>query len=180
MSHGSIKTLGLFEQRFDGDDLLLELARRRFARARMGAEIHAGTPEQFNWMMGFRPEADFPVVVHLPRHFDLLQEDTRNRILALASSAAGKVIGFVLHDQKAIVERRAEYLAAVRHMHRQLEQVRDCPLLFIEYAVGLAPAEFVDLFPLRASFRGTTHFFEIGASTLRLRYTDIIKLLPRA
>jgi len=39
-------TLGLFEKRIEGDDALLELARLRFKQARMGAEMHAATPQQ--------------------------------------------------------------------------------------------------------------------------------------
>lgn len=146
MSHVPVKTLALFERRFDGDDCLLELARRRFAATGIGAEIHAATPEQLNWLMGFRPRPDCPVVVHLPRDFDLLQPNTRDRIAAMAAAGAGKVIGLVLHDQKTVVEHRAEYQAAARHVQRQLETIPSCPLLFIEYAVGLAPNEFVGLF----------------------------------
>ena len=39
-------TLGLFEKRIEGDDALMELARLRFQQAKMGAEMHAATPEQ--------------------------------------------------------------------------------------------------------------------------------------
>ena len=43
--------LGLFQKRFEGDDALLELARRRFEQAGLGAEMYAGTPEELEWML---------------------------------------------------------------------------------------------------------------------------------
>src|SRR5579859_1987761 len=103
------KTLGLFEQRIAGDGALMELARRRFEQACMGAEIHASTVDQLNWLLGLRPGQNAPVVVHLPRDFNLLLEKTRNQILTLASAGASKVVGLVLHDQRELVECRAEY-----------------------------------------------------------------------
>src|SRR5437879_4110115 len=61
--------LGLFEKRIDGDNCLMELARRRFQQTGMGAEMHACTPDQLDWLMKFRPE-DVAVVVHLARDFN--------------------------------------------------------------------------------------------------------------
>ena len=69
-------TLALFEKRIAGDDALTELARMRFQQAGMGAEMHAATPEQLHWTMRFRPES-LPVIVHLPRHFNLTDDASR-------------------------------------------------------------------------------------------------------
>src|SRR5689334_18198482 len=100
------KTLGLFEKRVAGDDCLMELARQRFSKAGMGTEVHAATAEQLEWSLQFRPAEDLPVVLHLPRDFHLTEEQTRNRILELARGAAGRVYGFVLHDDRGMAERK--------------------------------------------------------------------------
>ena len=141
-----IKTLGLFEKRIQGDDCLMELARRRFCEAGMGAEMHAANPEQLGWSLQFRPAETLPVVVHLPREFNLTDEQSRNRILELARRAAGRVYGLVLHDHPALAARKEEYLAAAWTMDDHLEKIDSCPLLFIEYAAGLEPSDFAQFF----------------------------------
>ncbi len=77
MERFKVLTLGLFDKRIEGDDCLLELARRRFLEAAMGAEMYASTPEQLEWIMKFRPGGDTPLVVHLPRDFDLADAQSR-------------------------------------------------------------------------------------------------------
>src|SRR6266581_7405384 len=88
-------TLGLFEKRIEGDDCLMELARRRFQQAGMGAEMHAGTPDQLDGLMKFRPSEEAPVVVHLPRDLHLADARSQGRILDFASRLAGRVHGLV-------------------------------------------------------------------------------------
>ena len=141
-----IKTLGLFEKRIPGDDCLIELARRRFGQAGMGAEMHVANPEQLEWSLQFRPAETLPVVVHLPRDFNLIHEQSRNCILELARRAAGRVYGFVLHDHAAMTARKEDYLAAAWTMDDHLEKIDACPLLFIEYAAGLKPSDFAQFF----------------------------------
>lgn len=141
-----IATLGLFEKRLPGDDCLLELARLRFLEARMGAEIHAATPDQLDWLMHFRPWDDAPVVIHLPREFSLLDERSQKGIVDLAGRAAGRVSGMVLHDQQAMVLRTAECIEAAWKLDTQLEKIQQRPILFIEYAVGLEPRDFIQFF----------------------------------
>jgi hypothetical protein len=136
--------LGLFEKRFAGDDSLMALARLRFNKASMGTEIHANAPESLHWLLNLRPWPEAPVVVHLPRDFDLLQETTSNRIVELSSRAAGTAIGCVVHDQQVMLEKPRDYLTAVRRINDRLRRIVNCPVLFIEYAVGLEPATFVE------------------------------------
>src|SRR5437660_12172585 len=93
----NVTTLGLFEKRMAGDDCLLELARQRFLKAQMGAEIHAATTDQLDWLLQFRPWDNAPVVVHLPRDFDLVNEISQKRIVELATRGAGQISGLVLH-----------------------------------------------------------------------------------
>src|SRR5436305_461690 len=87
-------TLGLFEKRIEGDDCLMELARRRFQQAGMGAEMHAGTPEQLYGLMKFRPSEEAPVVVHLAVHA------APATVLDVVENlgALGKPVHFHLHD----------------------------------------------------------------------------------
>ena len=131
------RTLGLFEKRIEGDDYLLELARLRFQQAGMGAEMHAGTLEELRRVMKFRPSADAPVVIHLPRDLNLIQEHARRRILDFASGSAGRVYGLVVHDCPEMVTHPEDFLRAARELGTRLEQINQCPHLFIEYAVGL-------------------------------------------
>jgi hypothetical protein len=139
-------TLGLFEKRIEGDDCLLQLARRRFAEAGMGAEMHAGTPDQLEPLMHFRPEGNAPVVVHLPRDFDLLEEESRKRIAQIAAAFAGRVHGLVIHDNAAMATRRNDYVEAAWLVDDLLEKIKHSPILFIEYAAGLAPVDFAQFF----------------------------------
>ena len=139
-------TLGLFEKRIEGDDGLLELARLRFQQAGMGAEMHAGTPEQLDWMMRFQPSPQSPVVVHLPRDFNLAEENSRRRIFNLAAHCTGRVHGFVLHDHRDMAGRAEEYLRAAPELNARLQSIEGRPLVFVEYAVGLEPEVFAKFF----------------------------------
>jgi len=142
----AVKTLGLFEKRIDGDDCLLELARRRFLEAGMGTEMYAVTPDDLDRMMPFRPGPDSPVIVHLARNVNLMEETSRQRIVDFACRFAGRVFGLVLHDDAAMADRRTEYVDAAWKLDDQLEKIPRCPMLFVEYAAGIAPADFARFF----------------------------------
>jgi hypothetical protein len=139
------QVFGLFEKRLAGDDALMRLAQLRFQLAGLGAEVHAGTATDFDWVMQFNPST-VPVVVHLPRSFDLVDEADRERILRLAEHVVGGVYGFVIHDHHSMVSRRADYLHAAQEMDARLGAVPQAPLLFIEYAAGLEPDFFAGFF----------------------------------
>jgi hypothetical protein len=147
-------TLGLFETRIEGDDALMELARLRFQQARMGTEIHAATPQQLEGIMRFRPTTELPVVVHLPRHFNLLNEEHQTQIAQLASGFAGRIYGMVMHDHPDLVSRSDDFVRATQMMESRLAAIRGCPLLFVEYAAGLEPRMFARFFE---SIRDLTH-----------------------
>jgi hypothetical protein len=66
--------------------------------------------------------------------------------LDFASRFAGRVSGLVLHDQELMAQRKRDYLGAARHLNEQLRKIDRCPMLFIEYAVGLEPADFARFF----------------------------------
>jgi hypothetical protein len=139
-------TLGLFEKRIDGDDCLMELARRRFLQADMGAEMHAGTPEQLVGLLKFRPGDAASVVVHLPRDFQLGDARSQERILDFAARFAGRIHGLVIHDHSDMAWRREDYFRAAREMESRLAHIDRCPMLFVEYAVGLEPNTFAAFF----------------------------------
>jgi hypothetical protein len=162
-----VATLGLFEKRFAGDDSLMALAQRRFRQAGMGMEIHAGTPEDLKRLLDLRPRPEASAVVHLPRDFDLTQEDIRNRLIGLTSCAAGQVIGFVVHDQSAIVDQPEEYLRSVQQLAGRLEKVKDAPFLFIEYAVGLEPGAFVQFWKSISDLSQVAPCVDIGHVGIR-------------
>jgi hypothetical protein len=140
------QTLALFEKRIDGDDALLELARLRFRQAGMGAEMHAGTPEQLEGVLRFRPSASAPVLVHLPRDFNLVEKQCRQRVREFADRFAGQVFGFLLHDHRDLGARMAPFVEGARELNSWLERLDGGPHLFIEYAADLPPARFVEFF----------------------------------
>jgi hypothetical protein len=134
--------LGLFEKRIEGDDCLLELARRRFQEAGLGAEMHAGSPGQLEQLLEYRPSETSPVVLHLPRDFNLTDAHSQGRILDFATQFAGRVRGLVLHDHPDLVTRPEAFLKSALEMETWLERIDRGPMLFIEYAAGLDPAVF--------------------------------------
>jgi hypothetical protein len=142
----SVKTLGLFEKRIQGDDSLMELARHRFSEADMGAEMHAATPEQLDWSLKFRPCPEAHVVVHLPRDFNVVDEKSCKWIVEFATRFAGQVYGLVVHDHAAMAAHMDEYIAAAWKIDDQLENIEGCPILFVEYAAGLEPSGFARFF----------------------------------
>src|SRR6266404_3922463 len=139
-------TFGLFEKRIEGDDALMQLARLRFRHGRMGAEMHAGTPAHLGWSMTFRPSIEAPIMVHLPRDFDIREEASRTRIVDFASNFAGQICGLVLHDHADMALRALEFRHAAQELDSHLKSIEPCPTIFIEYAAGLDPKLFCRFF----------------------------------
>ncbi|NTU43002.1 MAG: hypothetical protein HGA78_08110 [Nitrospirales bacterium] len=137
------RLLGLFQKRIDGDDALLRLAQARFMEAELGAEYYAGSPEELQWLLGFRPSPALPVVVHLGRGINLFKYDSRALITEFVRHFGHDVYGFVIHDQAEIATDPDRYVSVLQGLERSL---RSGPLLFIEYAVGLDPDVFLGLF----------------------------------
>ncbi len=167
-----VKTLALFEKRFEGDDALFELARRRFLKAGMGAEMHAGTPEQLQSLLKFRPGQEAPLVVHLPRDFNLIDGSSPGRILELATRFAGQIHGLVIHDHPTIATRRAEYVAAAWKLDDQFEKIEGCPMLFVEYAAGVEPGEFAGFFAEIPDLEHLSACIDIGHVGIRAAQAD--------
>ena len=60
----------LFQQRVDGDDALLRLARLRFEQFGLAAEIYGGSAGELDHILAFVPSDVRRPMVHLPRHID--------------------------------------------------------------------------------------------------------------
>ena len=140
------KILGLFQKRIDGDDALLRLASLRFREARMGAEYYAESRGELEWLLGFRPFHDAPVIAHLGRGIDVFDEASQRLIADFARDFRGRIRGLVVHDQPEIPSRLGEYISALRELNSRLKEIEGGPILFIEYASGLYPEVFVNLF----------------------------------
>ena len=134
--------LGLFHSRFAGDDSLMQLARRRFQQAGLSAEMNAQSAGELEWLLTFRPFAERPVFVHLPRSIDLLADTGRGLVLDFIRRFDGRVAGWVVHDQAELAAFFEDYLRAVRSLDTVLRRLPGKPILFIENAAGLEPGDF--------------------------------------
>jgi hypothetical protein len=138
--------------------------------------MHAGTPEQLDGLMKFRPSEEAPVVVHLPRDFHLADARSQGRILDFASRFAGRVHGLVLHDHTDMAWRREDSLRVAREMDSRLAKIDRCPMLFVEYAVGLEPntfAAFFDSIRAVARISACIDVGHVGIRQARAAYSEI-------
>ncbi len=156
------KILALFQKRVDGDDTILELAKKGFREANIGAEFYAETADEMDWLSGFNPSTDSNAVVHLSRDINLLDKSSIELILNFANRYKEKIYGFVIHDQNEIVTCFDEYISAINRIESQLKKINACPLLFIEYATGLNPERFVELFEYIHDIRFVSACIDIG------------------
>ena len=135
---------GLFERQIEGDDALFALAQRRFRTIGMGAEFHGGDPERLEELWRFSPQER--AMIHLPRGLDLLDPKVTALVVSFAGRFAGRLNGIVIHDQWAMVERAAAYREAVETISGRLSRIDRAPRLFVEFAVGLQPEEYIGFF----------------------------------
>ena len=140
------RTFGLFDKRIAGDDSLLELARVRFERTGLAPEIHAGQLEVLDGISPFLPQPRTAVMVHLPRELDWASEPGQARIVEFASRCAGRVRGFIVHDDRKIAPHPQPFVRAAEAIDARLRTIPAAPTLFIEYAAGLDPRVFAAFF----------------------------------
>jgi hypothetical protein len=140
------RLLALFQKKIDGDDALLRLASLRFKEAGLGTEFYAETPEEMDWLLRFKPAPETPAVVHLGRGMNLFEEASRNVIMDFATTFTEQIFGMIIHDQIEITTRFDDYLATLGEIAMQSGKVQACPCVFIEYAVGLEPGLFIEIF----------------------------------
>ena len=135
----------LFQQRVEGDQALLQLARLRFVQAGLAAEVYADTPEQLDRVLNFVPSHECLPVVHLNRKVNVLQARSRAVVEAFGERFAGRVWGLVVHDNAEMVARENDLLSAMRELGTGLSVRPDGPYLFLEYAAGLELEWFVEI-----------------------------------
>jgi len=136
----------LFQQRVAGDEALLRLAQLRFEQAGLAAEVHAGTPDELDRLLGFTPREAPPPVVHLDRRLDILRQPDRDAVAGLARRFAGRVAGFVVHDRADMPTRLDDLVAAAAEVDAALASLGPPPpRLYLEYAAGCELGEFVEM-----------------------------------
>lgn len=173
------KILGLFQKRIDGDDALLELASLRFREAMMGAEYYASSATELQWLLGFRPFHDAPVVVHLDRRIDIFDGLSGQLVIDLARGFKGRVYGFVVHDRDDVPVRLDEYLPALRELNSGLSEAGDgAPILFIEYAAGLDTEVFVSVFKEITDLELISACIDVGHMGLRQAQAEYSRRRP--
>ncbi len=154
--------LALFQKRIDGDDALLRLASLRFKEAGLGPEFYAETPDELERLLRFKPTAEAPATVHLPRWINLFDENSRALVLAFAERFKNRIFGLIIHDQSEIAFRFDNYLTLLRDLESGLKNVGGSPCLFIEYAAGLEPDIFIELFRASHDFERVSSCIDIG------------------
>ncbi len=164
-NHGRI--LALFQKRVQGDDSLLRLACLRFRQAGLGTELYAATPDELESLWEFRPVPEDPAIIHLDRSINLLAEPSRGLIIDFARRFRGRVSGLVIHDQRELVSRPDAYFDAARKVASQLALIHDGPRLFIEYATGLEPAQFVGFFEQARELESISACIDVGHVGIR-------------
>ena len=161
------RILALFQKRIEGDDSLLRLAGLRFRQAGLGTELYAGTPDELESLWAFRPVPEDLAMVHLDRGIDLLAEQSRGLILDFAGHFRGRIFGLVIHDQHEMTSHRDVYFHAAQSVATQLEKIHDGPRLFIEYASGLEPGDFVEFFELSRRVESISACIDVGHVGIR-------------
>jgi len=134
----------LFDLRYEGDDALLRLARRRFEQAGLAAEAYGGSFEHLERLLAYAPRDARPPMVHLPRDLDLVRERDRDRVIEFAETFGGRVSGFVVHDRKHLPQRSDELKVAAEKVAQALAASGDA-WLYVEYASALEPDLFAQV-----------------------------------
>jgi hypothetical protein len=154
--------LALFQKRIDGDDALLQLAALRFKEAGLGPEFYAETPEELERLLRFKPTPEVPATVHLPRWINLFDENSRALVLDFANNFKNRIFGIIIHDQSELSVSFDNYLTVLSGLESQLRSIRGSPYLFIEYAAGLEPDLFIELFRASHSLERVSSCIDIG------------------
>ena len=168
----------LFQQRVDGDDALLRLARLRFAQAGVGAEVYADSPEQLERVLGFAPARPCLPVVHLHRGVDVLQDRGRAVVEAFAARFTGQIWGLVVHDKAEMTSRTDDLVEVLRALGAQLDGRPNRPYLFLEYAAGLEPGWFIEVAERLQDVERVSFCIDIGHVGIRQARTGFSREHP--
>jgi hypothetical protein len=154
--------LGLFQKRLDGDDALWRLMQRRFCQANLGVEVYAASPGELRSTLEWQPTGDLPRVVHLSRDYDFWRSQTRDEIASWAAKFAGRVYGLVIHDRPDIGDRPDEWERCLIELEERLSSIPSSPYLFVEYAAGIEPEQFIAAFARIHKLRHISACVDVG------------------
>ncbi|MBW2109123.1 MAG: hypothetical protein JRI36_10730 [Deltaproteobacteria bacterium] len=180
--------LGLFQKRIDGDDTLLELAKRCFKKAGLGIECYAGTADELDHVLGFKPWPETPAVAHLARAINIMTNEGRDIVLDVAARFRKDLFGLVLHDQPELCSSFHDYVTALRRLADGLQEMTHPPALYVEYASGLPVDRFIRLFDAIEDLEEISCGIDIGhvglwqvrrAFSFRHPGVDVCTLQPR-
>ncbi len=156
------RLLALFQKRIDGDDALLRLASLRFKEAGLGTEFYAETPEEMDWLLQFKPTPKTPAVIHLSRGINLFEKPSRDLVMEFAQRYKDHVFGLTIHDQIEITTRFDDYVAKLTEVAVKAGKVQASPCVFIEYAVGLEPGLFIEIFKSIRDLKRVSACIDVG------------------
>jgi len=154
--------LGLFHRHVSGDEALLELARRRFEKAGLGAEFYPATIDELERTWKLRPRSGTAHVAHLPRHWDLRVASDRRRIVEFADATRRRLYGLTIHDHAAWGSDAPAVRQAMVTLDEQLGRLGRPPFVFIEYAAGGDLGSFVQLFTETPDCQHVSACIDIG------------------
>jgi hypothetical protein len=103
----------------------------------------------------------------LPREIDLLETQGRDLVMDFARRFGGRLLGLVIHDQPEIASRFKDYIAVLGRLDAALREIPEAPLLFVEYASGLAPALYLALFQSIRDLQQVSSCIDTGHIGLR-------------
>jgi hypothetical protein len=142
----------------DGDDALLRLARLRFAEQGMPAELYAGSPDGLEHELHFVPEHAALPTVHLDRRLNLLDPAARATVGEYVRRFDGRVLGFVVHDQRSMAGRTDEVVAALAETGGRGQG----PRVWLEYAAGHPLDWFAEVAARSAGTAGAGVCLDVG------------------
>jgi hypothetical protein len=152
---------GLFQRNIPGDDALVGLAALRFGQEGMGAELYAESTRELERLLRFVPQSEVLPTVHLDRRIDVLTYDGRQAITAFQRRFAGQIAGVVVHDRPTMADRLDATATALRELGGTSGN-GPVPSVYLEFANGLSPAQFVALAELISDVEQASMCVDVG------------------
>lgn len=134
--------------------------RLRFEQAGLGAELHPRDADDLERLLAYAPATGMLPTAHLDRGLDVLQPDDRERVATFARRFAGRMAGFVVHDQRHMAERTDDLVAALRALDTEI--AGHGSVVYVEYAAGHPPGWFADLGMRVADLPAVSFCVDIG------------------
>jgi hypothetical protein len=128
----------------------------------LGIEVYATSPAELESLLTLKPDPATPVMVHLPRHYDLRLAEVRQAMEEFIVPFAGRVHGWVVHDQADIPDHFEDYIRSLTALNVRLHEMQPAPRVFLEYASGLDPSCYIDLFVTCRALRHISACIDIG------------------